>query len=113
MTRPRRIYISGPMSGLPDLNFPAFHRVEAQLLNFGFEVVNPAKLNPPDTSYDQCMKTDIREMLTCDTILLIPGWETSKGAHLELHIAHRVGMKAIVLPELSGAGEFVMRNQAC
>ena len=38
----KRIYLSGPMSGLPELNFPAFHAEAARLRALGFEVVNPA-----------------------------------------------------------------------
>ncbi|MBT9158943.1 MAG: hypothetical protein DDT26_00192 [Dehalococcoidia bacterium] len=41
-----RIYISGPMTGLHDLNFPAFRDAAAKLRAIGYEVVNPAELNP-------------------------------------------------------------------
>lgn len=41
----RRIYISGPMTGLPDFNFPAFHDAAARLRERGHEVANPAEIN--------------------------------------------------------------------
>ena len=41
------------------------------------------------------MRKDIKLLCECDTILLLPGWEKSKGAHLELHIAHRIGMEVM------------------
>ncbi|WP_457825134.1 DUF4406 domain-containing protein, partial [Staphylococcus aureus] len=34
-----RIYVAGPMSGLPELNFPAFHAAAAELRAQGFDVV--------------------------------------------------------------------------
>ena len=40
-----RVYISGPMSGLPELNFPAFHAAAASLRAKGLDVVNPAEIN--------------------------------------------------------------------
>ena len=38
----KRIYVAGPMSGLPAFNFPAFHEAAADLRACGFDVVNPA-----------------------------------------------------------------------
>ena len=40
------IYIAGPMTGRPDLNFPAFHAAATTLRDAGFDVVNPAEINP-------------------------------------------------------------------
>ena len=90
-----RIYISGPMTGLPGLNFGAFHCAAAQLRALGYEVVNPAEKQSEteDLSWEEYLRQDLQQMLTCDTIALLPGWETSKGAHLELHVGHRVGMR--------------------
>lgn len=88
-----KIYLSGPMTGLPDLNFPAFHEQAARLRKLGFGVVNPAEINPDASlSWEQCMRADIKALCDCDVIYLLPGWEGSKGAHLELHIAHRLGL---------------------
>ena len=87
------IYISGPMSGLPDLNFPAFYAEAARLEALGWDVVNPATINP-DTSLSwlECMRTDIAALVFCDAIQLLPDWESSKGATLEHHIAERLGL---------------------
>jgi uncharacterized protein DUF4406 len=38
-----KIYISGRMSGLPEFNFPAFHKAAADWRAAGWEVVNPAE----------------------------------------------------------------------
>lgn len=92
----RRIYLSGPMTGLPEFNFPAFNAESARLAALGYDVVNPATLNPdPGTPWNECMRNDLRELLTCDALALLPGWARSSGAHLEMHVAHRVGMEIV------------------
>lgn len=89
----KRVYLSGPMTGLPDLNFPAFNAAAARLRADGLRVVNPAEINlGAQLTWEQCMRADIKALCDCDAIVLLPGWEASKGAHLELHIAHRLGM---------------------
>lgn len=92
-----RIYLSGPMTGIPDNNFPAFREWAARLRADGMEVVSPAEIQEAGT-WELCLRADIRELCTCDAIALMPGWEGSKGANLELHIAHRLGMKVMHLP---------------
>lgn len=98
----KRIYISGPMTGLPGLNFGAFHCTAAQLRALGYEVVSPAEKQSETEglSWEEHLRQDLQQMLTCDTIALLPGWEASKGAHLELHVAHRVGMNVVSVAEL-------------
>lgn len=92
--QPRKVYISGPMTGLPELNFPAFHAAAAKLRSQGIEVVNPAEIAMEEPiSWEKCMRADIKALCDCDAIALMPGWEKSKGAHLELHIAHRLGLE--------------------
>lgn len=89
-----RVYISGPMSGIPDFNFPAFHTAAAALRAKGFDVVNPAEVNVDAAmTWEQCLRTDIKLLCDCDALALLPGWENSKGAHLEVHVAHRLGIK--------------------
>ena len=93
-----RAYISGPMTGLPDLNFPAFNAAAASLRALGFEAINPAEVNPDASMpWEQCMRADIKALCDCDCIVLLPGWENSRGAHLEVHIAHRLGIKVQML----------------
>ena len=89
-----RIYISGPMTGLPLLNFPAFHEAAATLRRAGYDVVNPAEINPDSAmTWEQCMRADIKALCDCDAVALLPGWMNSKGAHLEVHIGHRLGLR--------------------
>ena len=42
MSKPKRIYIAGPMTGHAEHNFPAFHAAAKRLHEAGWEVVNPA-----------------------------------------------------------------------
>lgn len=39
----QRIYLAGPMTGLPEHNFPAFHAEAARLRGLGYHVENPAE----------------------------------------------------------------------
>lgn len=86
------------MAGLPEHNFPAFHAYAAALRAAGHDVVNPAELDNSGKTWESCLRTDLREMCTCEAIALMPGWEGSKGANLELHVAHRLGMEVMHLP---------------
>ncbi|HEY3432518.1 MAG TPA: DUF4406 domain-containing protein [Rhodocyclaceae bacterium] len=97
----KRIYISGPMSGLPEHNFPAFHAEAARLRDLGYEVVNPAEIQVPEgADWHACLRLDLKELLDCDGLVLIDGWEDSNGAHLEMHLAHRVGIKVKIAREV-------------
>lgn len=91
-----KTYISGPMTGLPNYNRPAFHAAAAKLRDAGLHVVNPAELCADDTlSWYACMRKDIAALVECDTILMLSGWEQSAGATLEHHIATRLGMAVV------------------
>lgn len=93
-----KLYLAGPMSNLPEWNFPAFHAAAAKLRADGHEVINPAELNPDTTmEWHQCMRVDIAALVTCEGIALLPGWRNSKGATLEEHIADRLRMVKIEL----------------
>lgn len=96
----KRIYLSGPMTGLPELNFPLFHSETARLRSLGYEVINPAELNPAGGSWGDCMRRDIIELLNCDTIALLKGWDRSEGAFLEITIAKRLGLTVVNAQDL-------------
>lgn len=105
----KRVYLSGPMTGIADHNFPAFNQAATLLRQIGFEVSNPAEINPdPGLSWEQCLRADIKALCDCDAMALLPGWETSRGAHLEVHVAHQLGIEIRTLDQtiLHGYGEF-------
>lgn len=98
----KRIYISGPMTGMPELNFPTFHAEAARLRLLGYDVANPAEINPnPKDGWHACMRRDLVELLNCDALALLDGWQKSAGAHLEMHVAHRVGMEIVISREVT------------
>lgn len=110
-----RVYLSGPMSGHPDNNFPAFNAYASALRGLGLDVVNPAEIDvgipePAESSlewrdfYNACMRADIKALCDCQAIAMMPGWERSKGAHLELHIAHRVGLAVHMVDDIINGG---------
>ena len=87
-----RIYIAGPMTGLPDLNRKAFADACYDLGAKGIEAVNPHILHPPVVEWPQAMRTDLVCMLNCDAVALLDGWRQSRGALLEHYVATSVGI---------------------
>lgn len=90
------LYIAGPMTGIPEHNLPMFNRAQALLERAGFTVLNPARhgAGEPGTSWSDYMRRDIPDVLACDGIALLPDWENSKGARLEVYIADALDIPA-------------------
>jgi hypothetical protein len=86
------IYISGPMSGIKNKNYPAFMKAAVQLRKKGYVVVNPAELDIgiPKSTWEECLRRDIKEMMKCHAIATLPNWQKSKGAMLEIYIARKL-----------------------
>lgn len=91
----KKLYLSGQMTGMPDLNRPAFYKAAKALRKKGYKVVNPPELdkNSPQRSWEGCLRRDIAELLKCDKIALLSGWKKSKGANLEVHIGKELKYK--------------------
>jgi hypothetical protein len=109
-----RLYLSGPMSGIPELNFPAFNAAAAQLRVDGYEVINPAEITTDHGArWEDCLRLDIAQLVTCEAIALLPGWENSRGARLEEHIASELGMKRvqIILAPTSAFAETIEERE--
>lgn len=89
----RRVYIAGPMTGLPEFNYPAFNEAAAQLRSQGYHVENPAENPAPACgTWPAYMRIALRQMLSCDLIYLLPGWKESRGAVIEHDLAVTVGI---------------------
>jgi len=88
-----KIYIAGPMTGYEDFNYPAFHAAERKLALC--DVCNPARNfeGIQDLPYKEYIRQDIKTLLECDAIYLLCGWENSRGARLEKHIADVLGLE--------------------
>ena len=103
MNNQRIIYVAGPMTGIPEFNFPAFHAAADKLAAEGWGVINPAGLDEADVDangdatkpWDYYLRRDIKYLADATAIYMLPGWENSKGASLEHHIAQALGMEII------------------
>jgi hypothetical protein len=84
-----KLYIAGPMTGKEDFNHEMFHKVTREFRQVNFEVCNPAEYFDGDTTRPRkdYMRESVKYLLEADTIVLLPGWEESKGARLEAAIA--------------------------
>ena len=109
-----RIYIAGPMSGVEDFNFPLFFETEEKLKELGHEVVNPAHNDGktledalasagsperPNKAWSHYMRRDLVHVLAVDAVCVLPDWQKSKGASLEVHVAEELGLPIYILKD--------------
>lgn len=108
-----KIYLAGPMTGIEDWNFPAFFKLEEDILKFAPEtlVINPAHNDGPTYeealesanskrySWDWYMRRDLKHVLEADALCVLPGWQNSKGASLEVHVANSLGLPIYVFQD--------------
>lgn len=88
-----KLYIAGPMSGLPEYNYPAFHEAARELRAAGYEVLNPAESNRPTSDpWHAFMRDAISMLIQCDGVALLDGWEDSRGARVEWNLGKNLGM---------------------
>jgi hypothetical protein len=87
MTKPK-LYLSGPMTGVKDLNKPVFEVAAKRLRKTGYKVVNPHDLDKkePRRAWEDCLRRDIRHEMSCSAIATLPRWKNSRGANLEVYI---------------------------
>lgn len=105
-----KVYLAGPMTGIPQFNFPVFDAAAADLRERGFEVVSPAELDDPETraaalaspdgapgsgmasdeTWGDFLARDVKLIADggVEAIVVLPGWEGSRGARLETFIAN-------------------------
>lgn len=107
-----KVYLAGPMRGIPHFNYPAFFRAAQELREQGYEVFNPAEGeevydNPTGSltlaekvgfNLRQTLKKDTEYIcLYADTIAMLPGWVNSSGARAERALALALGLNIIYL----------------
>jgi glycosyltransferase involved in cell wall biosynthesis len=93
------IYLSGPMTGLPDYNRPAFAEVAEELRSQGKSVFNPGDIGPTENIMPRAwyMRKDLEALMKSDSVYLLPGWENSPGAQLEVEIARELELPIVQL----------------
>ena len=115
-----KLYLAGPMRGIPEFNFPTFYRAAWMLAQEGHVVFNPAAKDceryGTDISKGNAEGREdvaasqhgfsLREALALDLawicaeadgIALLPGWRNSKGATAEHATAVALGLTVIEL----------------
>lgn len=97
-----KVYIAGPMTGLPEFNYPAFNAAEGRLLVAGHYVLNPVRSEGHNTTgrpqtWDWYMRHALRMVTEADGVALLPGWSRSKGARLERQVADSLGLDVRML----------------
>lgn len=96
------IYLAGPMAGYEQMNYPAFADAAAKLRALGLEVESPHEIddrfpnravyNNPDEEWLFYMLVCIPMVFKANAIIMLPGWERSKGACIERQIAQERGI---------------------
>jgi hypothetical protein len=116
-----RVYLAGPMAGYPENNYPAFHRGAAWLRSKGYEVVSPAEINfdapkrykeleskftgdelslEKQSIVNECLKKDFVELLSCELIVKMKGWQESTGVNKEIDLGNFVAIGSVELSEI-------------
>lgn len=104
-----KIYLAGPMRGIPDNNGPAFAEATAALRALGHEVWSPAEhdatlASPVPGDLRFYMQRDLPALLDQEALVMLEGWNRSHGACLERHTADVVGMPVFVFePRAEGS----------
>lgn len=107
------IYLSGPMTGLPDFNFPAFEEATAQLRALRIVVLSPHEhdldggFDPASDGNDfdlrAALEWDIEAVLRSDAVVVLPGWEDSPGCAVEVSVAAAMDIPVVPIDKVLGA----------
>lgn len=100
----KKVYLAGPMSGVPDYNFPAFEAGAKKLRELGYEVFSPHEADlerygtlenvRANATYRDCLRVDLNWILDhADAIALLPKWALSKGVAAELALANALSLE--------------------
>lgn len=108
-------YLAGPMSGKPQYNYPLFLEAAEKMREAGWRIINPAEMDKEEV-FEESMAAEETKVLgmgdtvaghtwgdflsrdvkliadsDIDSIMLLPEWETSKGARLEVFVCMNLG----------------------
>lgn len=94
----RRLYLSGTITSDPD-HGQRFAEAEQRLTRWGYDVVNPARDEIPDADWLDYMRRGVTDLMTCEGVALLPGWERGRGSRIEANLAWSLGIPARTLDE--------------
>ncbi len=87
------------MSGIEKHNYPAFTAACIRLRELEWDILSPHEEHPfmenrdaTQEEWQALLREDVRLLLDCQGIILLPGWSKSKGAQLEYYVAMKLGM---------------------
>ena len=93
-----KVYLSGPITGVNDFE-KNFAIAEKYFSGRGHAVENPVKtgavlkeLSGKEPTWAEYMREDIKTLVDCDAIAMLPGWGDSRGARLERQVADALGL---------------------
>lgn len=105
-----KLYVAGPMTGIPQFNFPVFDEATKTLRDAGHTIITPSELDNPETrkqaldspdgapgsgtsngeTWGDFLARDVKLLADepdLDGIACLPGWTGSRGARLEVFVA--------------------------
>ena len=93
-----KLYISGPMTGIPEFNYPAFHEAKAALEARGYDVISPADLAIVESmEWIDYILLDIDSVFSVEGVATLDGFQASKGARIEVRIAQCLGLPVMTV----------------
>jgi hypothetical protein len=104
-----KCYIAGPITGYDrEERRRAFAEAARLVEQAGMEPINPLDEQPRDVSpgdpgyWAAAMRIDLRRLLDpeCGAILLLDGWQASRGASLERLVAEAIGLTILSMSDL-------------
>ena len=95
----KRVYLSGPITNTK--NYKGLFMFAEELVGFdeAEEIYNPATQIPSSSSWEQAMRRCLSEITNYDTVVMLPGWNASRGARLERDVALACGIHVVNLSE--------------
>ena len=109
------LYLAGKMRGLPGLNHGAFTKGAAALRAAGHTVFNPAEngLSASNEDVRRFLAVDLAWITGCaEGVIVLPGWEASRGARAEVATAHAIELPVCELAPFQAHGDAAMQVRA-
>lgn len=95
-----KLYVAGPMTGLPEHNYPAFRAAATELRAAGHDVVDPSEAGQVDGwEWSDYMVRGLTSLIRCDGIALLDGWVASRGTQIEVRVALALELDIRVLAD--------------